>query len=443
MEYVGGSLYAFVRLMNARARQLGCADTSFSNAHGLPDDTQYSTAADLALIALEVSRNDLLARICATKAAELPETNLSPTRTVESTNPLINENSSYGSGYLFARANGLKTAYSEEAGFCLAASAADERCGIRLVSVVLGGTQTDAGVSCFTDTAALSSYVFDNYSYQEILPSKQNIASIDVLLGQDADYVNLHPASSISLLLPNDYDPYSFKKEITIYPTKDGNPPTAPISAGEVLGEVSVFRGGVNYGTVKLLASSSVERSRLQYMKSELTATLHSKTFRTIFWSVVALFGLYFCWVIIYRIRRLRHKRALRRVARLRAQAAGNETAALPQVPEIEFFVPETAGREDARPAPGPEAAYEPEPEPVYRPEPEPRRTPAPEPEPLFPFRKADTPPQAPTPAPAPAPASAPAPAPAPEAPAHSEDELAFLREQADRDYFEEFFRRK
>jgi D-alanyl-D-alanine carboxypeptidase (penicillin-binding protein 5/6) len=217
-EYVGGSLYAFVRLMNARARQLGCADTSFSNAHGLPDDTQYSTAADLALIALEVSRNDLLARICATKAAELPETNLSPTRTVESTNPLINENSSYGSGYLFARANGLKTAYSEEAGFCLAASAADERCGIRLVGVVLGGTQTDAGVSCFTDTAALSSYVFDNYSYQEILPSKQNIASIDVLLGQDADYVNLHPASSIPSA-PNDYD-LQLQEGINHQPTK-------------------------------------------------------------------------------------------------------------------------------------------------------------------------------------------------------------------------------
>ena len=422
-EYVSGSIPEFVKQMNERAAQLGCTDTRFVNTHGLQDDRQHSTASDLALIALEAARTDLLARICATKAAELSETNINAARTVQSTNPLVNENSPYGASYFYPQASGLKSAFSAAAGFCVASTASDDASGISLVSVVLGGSSGESGVTCFTDTRKLCDYVFSHYSYQEILRSKENIASVDVLLGADSDYVNLHPASSISLLLPNDFDQDSFKKEITIYSLKDGSTPTAPISAGDVLGEVNVTRNGVSYGVVKLVASSSVDLSRLQYLKSQMKATTQSRTFKIIFWSVIVFFAAYLIWVIIYRVKRVKHLLALRDAENARAQAAVSGTTILPPAPEIEFFEPEpeTLPEPEGETAPPEEPEIEPIPFPAHQ-------SSAPAPEPVV------------TPEPA-APASEPETAGS--AQKQPDDDLPFLREQADRDYFEEFFRRK
>jgi len=153
--YVGGSVEQFVKQMNSRAAELGCIATNFVNPNGLQDENQYTTAADFSQIALEASRHDLLTRICATEAAELPETNISGVRTVRTTNALLSDNSPYGKGYIYDKAGGLKTGYSSAAGYCLAASAYDSVSGISLVSVVFGGSKSNGSISSFTDTIQL------------------------------------------------------------------------------------------------------------------------------------------------------------------------------------------------------------------------------------------------------------------------------------------------
>ena len=397
-EYVGGDLPAFVKRMNERAAQLGCVCTNFTNTHGAQNEAQYTTAADFALIALEASRHDLLMRFCGTEAAELPETNISPARTVKTTNALISDNSSYGKGYVYDHAAGMKTGYSDAAGYCLAGAARDGASSIGLVSVVFGGVKSSSGISCFRDTVQLCDYIFGNYSYQEILKSTENIASVDIALGSDVDYVNLRPASSISLLLPNDYNRSAFKMELIVYSLQEGKTLTAPISAGEVLGEVSVLRDGRNYGTVKLVASSNVDLSRMQYLKSQLSETLHSTRFKLLFWAVVLLFAAYIAWVIVYRVKRVKYRLAVREVENQRSAAVDVPKA--PQEPEIKFFVPESP-----RPA------------------------------------QAEQKPQAVSPDAAPA--AAPSAPVAPAAPTPAKPEYPMPREQADRDYFEEFFRKK
>ncbi len=338
-DYVGGSVPDFVGMMNARASELGCADTNFENAHGAYSESHYTTARDFCVIALEASRHEKLMRICGAVVAELDATNLSPARALKNTNALICDESVYGAAYLYEGADGLKTGYNPDAGYALAATAS--RNGIDLLSVIFGGTRTEEGdYTCFSDTVTLFDWVFNNYGYQEVLKSTENIASVDIALGMDSDYVNIRPATSITVLLPNEYDPEEFKKDIRVYALENGETVTAPVTAGQVLGEVTVTRGGRSYGTVKLVASSTVELSRIQYIRQQIRATTQQRSFRLTVAVLIALFLLYLVWVLIYRIKRIRHLRAVRAAERARiAQAEASMRAAPePKAPSIRYF---------------------------------------------------------------------------------------------------------
>ena len=71
-EHIGGSVPQFVRMMNARAAELGAAGTHFSNPNGLPDDTHVTTAYDLARIARAAMGNEAFRRIVSTRSAQIP-----------------------------------------------------------------------------------------------------------------------------------------------------------------------------------------------------------------------------------------------------------------------------------------------------------------------------------------------------------------------------------
>ena len=76
-EHVGGSVEAFVEKMNARAQELGCTNTVFTNPTGLPDENQHTTAHDLALIVQAAMKNDTFRTIASTTSYTIPATNVS------------------------------------------------------------------------------------------------------------------------------------------------------------------------------------------------------------------------------------------------------------------------------------------------------------------------------------------------------------------------------
>ena len=355
-EHIAGSVPAFVAQMNRRAEDLGCTDTHFANTNGLPDENHRTTAADMGRIALEASRHPMFMEICGTKTKEIAATNLSGVRALKNSNALINDQATYGSGYLYERASGMKTGYTNDAGYCLVSTAEDADSGIELLAGVFGGVHDENGYSNFADTITLLDWVFDNFSYQEVLDPGVSVASVDVSLGKDSDYVNLRPAGAITLLLPNDYDRGQFTLDMQVYSLQQGEAVTAPVTAGEVLGEVSVLRDGQNCGTVKLVAASSVDLSRGQYIRTHLRETIHTGTFRLIFWSAVLILVLYLAWVILYRVRRIKYRRAVQAArggAHVRGRADAAPAPELPAEPEIEFFsddgVPDLYGRHSAR----------------------------------------------------------------------------------------------
>lgn len=128
-ETVSGSEEAFVARMNARAKALGLHHTSFANPHGLPASGHYSTAREMALIGRAALQNGIVAGIVGRTTRTLPWGG--QYRSLRNINRFL---------ALYPGATGLKTGYTDAAGYCLMASA--RRGGRHLLAVVLGSTSS-------------------------------------------------------------------------------------------------------------------------------------------------------------------------------------------------------------------------------------------------------------------------------------------------------------
>ena len=121
-----GSVAAFSAKMNAKAREIGMRQSNFVNPNGLTEPGQYSTARDMARLALHAYRNRVIRGLISTRST-VWRTPSGKNITYENTNKLMK---------YFGLCNGMKTGYTEAAGHCLVSSAADG--GKHLVCVVLG-----------------------------------------------------------------------------------------------------------------------------------------------------------------------------------------------------------------------------------------------------------------------------------------------------------------
>jgi D-alanyl-D-alanine carboxypeptidase (penicillin-binding protein 5/6) len=191
------------------------------------------------------------------------------------------------------------------------------------------GEGGDMAYGNFSDTINLYEWVFNNFSYRDILKSTDQVREIPVAMGSDTDKVILRPGSSITALLPNDEELSNFTIETTVYSEQENRELQAPISAGEVLGEVTVSKNGVVYGTATLVAGANVELSRLQYMKTQLSGTIHKPIVAVVLWLLVILLAVYILLVVRYRMRYRRHRRkALEAKLAREKKTAGMQSAA-------------------------------------------------------------------------------------------------------------------
>ena len=323
-EYIGGSISNFIEMMNARAKSLGCTNTHFANTHGMPDADHYTTAWDFSRILREAARHEMFMQICNTITYIVPDTNASAERKLENTNSLINPtNPLYPGDYGYEYARGVKTGHTSEAGYCLATTA--EKDGVTLLAVIMKSEayQLDDGTwyyGHFADARTLFDWAFSNFSYQEIVKSTEIVSEIGVEMGADAETVAVRPSTSIAAFLPNDVSLDSFERTVTIYPTDngDGTKLMAPVSAGQTVGEISVSRGGEVYGTSPLVTSTSVDLSRVSYMKGELLETLRRPAVVLTFWALVLLLATYITLVVRYRLKRRAYRRRLANARQLR-----------------------------------------------------------------------------------------------------------------------------
>ncbi|MDD4134853.1 MAG: D-alanyl-D-alanine carboxypeptidase [Eubacteriales bacterium] len=264
-EHISGSEPAFVALMNEAAYRYGCTRTHFVNAHGFHDDYHLTTARDLAIIAREATENDEFREIALLTSYTLPETNASKARRLSSqARNLINN--SEDSQYYYEYATGIKTGFTNPAGYCFVGSASKQ--GVSLITVVLGTNSAGR----WTDTRKLMEYGFSQYistSVQEIYQQNPKIISIssysldDTDMGRlELDIRKMDPAADDSLVtLKSNADEqtrlYNERTQIDFTRTLD-----APIGAGEVVGIMTYTPPGGQAEPVEyeLIAARTVTR---------------------------------------------------------------------------------------------------------------------------------------------------------------------------------------
>lgn len=150
---VAGSVSNFTDMMNQRAAELGCENTHFVNANGLPDPDHYTTAHDLARILAAAVANEDFCKIAGASKYTIPATNKTEEpRNLSNTNALIAEGDSHYEGVIAG-----KTGHTEAARNTLVTAA--RRDDLTLICVVMRSEGTER----FTDTTALFDYGFENF----------------------------------------------------------------------------------------------------------------------------------------------------------------------------------------------------------------------------------------------------------------------------------------
>ncbi len=236
-EYMGGTMENFVDMMNKRAKELDMNNTNFANPHGLHDENHYTCAHDMAILAYHAIQVPLMLDYTSIYEYEFrPD----PKKLVLwNTNRLLK---------WYDGTDGLKTGYTPEAGRNLVASAV--RNDLRLISVVMGVEERKGH---FTKSMELLNYGFNTYKYNLLCKAGDVIATVPVGKGS-VDEIEATVAQNVGVTsAKTDTAELSFSIE-----TESGL--TAPIKAGAVVGQVTVYSNGEKVTTRDIIATKDVKR---------------------------------------------------------------------------------------------------------------------------------------------------------------------------------------
>lgn len=236
-ERIAGSESAFVKLMNEKAKQLNLENTQFQNASGLPTPNHYTTAYDMAMMSKELLKYEDI-----TKYTSIYEDYLRKGEENEfwlvNTNRLVR---------FFPHVDGLKTGYTSEAKYCLAATAKKD--DMRVISVIMGANSAKERNAM---TMSLLDYAFNQYETERIYGQNEKVGEFTHVKSQNYQY-DLNTSEPISLLRKKG------EKEVEISTDVKMNKLQLPIKKGDELGTVIVKTDGEIFYESPIYASEDIE----------------------------------------------------------------------------------------------------------------------------------------------------------------------------------------
>jgi D-alanyl-D-alanine carboxypeptidase (penicillin-binding protein 5/6) len=233
-EHVSGSRAGFVRLMNRRARELKLENTHFENPIGLDAPANYSSAHDLARLAVELRKHSFVRKVADRTSATL-STGYRP-RTIRNRNTLLGRD---------RYVNGLKTGHTGTAGYVLVGTRT--RRGVTLVSVVLG---TPSLAARDRDSLALLQWGQDKYERIHPVTEGTVIDNPEIEFRRGAT-VNLVTSGSVTRVVRTD-------AKITHKDVGVPDTVTGPVARGQEFGYREVFADGERIAAVPIVAQSFV-----------------------------------------------------------------------------------------------------------------------------------------------------------------------------------------
>ncbi len=220
-ESIAGSEQNFVSMMNQRAQELGLTSTNYVNCTGLPAPNQYSCAKDIAVLLKEVTKHNIYHNYSNIWIDKIKHGNNRETELVN-TNKLIR---------YYKGCDGGKTGSTNEAGYCLAATA--KRGDMRLIAVVLGAK---SGKERFAQVSNLLNYGFNNFENKKLISKDSFIDNQIKVIGGVQNAIQLSPkADMYALVKKMDKGSISTKFEL---------PQTlkAPIKKGQLIGKIYLIK---------------------------------------------------------------------------------------------------------------------------------------------------------------------------------------------------------
>lgn len=243
-EYIGGSVESFVDMMNAKAKELNMKDTNFVNTNGLPVDNHYTSAHDIAIMSRELLKHDVISKYLTTWMNQVVVGKKQITVGLANTNKLIKH---------YQGATGVKTGFTQQAKYCLSASA--KRGDTHLVAVTLGA---ETSPERFKDATSLLNFGFANYESVKLCSKNDNIATL-TLDKADEQKINLVAKEDLSVLIKKGGNK-DFTRKIKV-----NENPTIPIKKGTNLGYVEIYQGKTLVGKVDLVNTKDIQKA--SYLK--------------------------------------------------------------------------------------------------------------------------------------------------------------------------------
>lgn len=239
-EYLGGTESDFVAMMNKRAQELGMNNTTFKNCNGLPADGHLSTANDIGIMSKELLKHPTILKYTGTYMETISEGRKSPIE-------LVNHNKLVR---FFDGCDGLKTGFTNEAKYCISATAT--RNGVRMLSVIMGAPtykirNRDAGL--------LLNYGFSKYEGKKVVAKDEDVDK--VFMDEQTDRFFIAKAKDdLTAILPKGSSG-ELQKKIVIDELKK------EYKAGDIVGRCEVYLGEEKVGEVYIYSDRDIKKGNL------------------------------------------------------------------------------------------------------------------------------------------------------------------------------------
>lgn len=253
-EYHSGTEEAFVEKMNARAKELGCNDTNFSNCTGLFPDNHYTSAYDLAIMSRELLKHSQVLKYTTIWMETISEGRKQPFT-------LVNRNKMIRT---YNGCDGLKTGYIKESMYCISATA--KRNNIRFISIIMGAPTWQ---SRNEQAGRLLDYGFSKYECIKLLDKGEPVGEIS-LHKAVPEKVTIKAGDELDVILEKG-SKVNLEKQVEIY--KDIK---LPLKAGDQIGVIRAVDGDKTYSEVKLVVDEPVRKMPFGYiLKKSFRLLLH------------------------------------------------------------------------------------------------------------------------------------------------------------------------
>lgn len=240
-ERIGGTESAFVELMNKKAKELGLKNTNFKNPTGLDEANHYSSSRDMSIIARELVKHSKILEFSSIYETYL-RTDSDNKFWLVNTNKLVR---------FYPGVDGLKTGYTEEAGYCLTATINKDN--MRLITVVMGEPTSNIRNS---EVSTLLDYGYNLYQKDTYITTEEIIDTIPIEKGKE-EFANIVVLNDVGTINKKGHKMGEITYELDLKKMK------APVKKGDIVGNLTIKEDGKVVNNVDITVEKSVDKAGL------------------------------------------------------------------------------------------------------------------------------------------------------------------------------------